>query len=288
MLVIAGVTGHVGSAAAKELLARGETVKVLVRDAAKGEVWSRQGATVAVVDLNDRAGLASALRGSRGFFALLPTNYAATDFHADQRRTADSIAGAVRDSGVPHVVMLSSAGAELTEGTGPILGLHYLENRLRETGVVLSAIRSVHFQEKVEAILGAAREEGIYLNFGDSAETPIPMVATRDIGAAVVETLLSPPATSEVIDIEGPAYTERQVAEKLGALLGRPLQVVNIPREGWADAMAEGGIPHHVAEVLAELYDADQQGILQPRGDRRIHGQTAIDVTLREMLQAGA
>lgn len=286
MYTIAGVTGHVGAAAARELLARGEKVRVLVRDAAKGESWVRQGAEVAVADLNDRAGLADALRGSSGCFVLLPANYAAADFHADQRRTADSIAGAVKDSGVPHVVMLSSSGADLAEGTGPIVALHYLEQRLREMGAVLSAIRPVFFQEKVGEVLGAAREAGVYPVFGDSADVPIPMNATRDIGVVVAETLLSPPATSEVIDLAGPAYTERQVAEKLGAALGRSLQIVTIPRPGWVDAMAEAGLPRHIAEVLAEMYDGFQCGIIQPRGDRQVRVHTEIDDTIRNLVQA--
>jgi uncharacterized protein YbjT (DUF2867 family) len=111
------------------------------------------------------------------------------------------------------------------------------------------------------------------------------MIATRDIGAVAAEALLSPPPTSEVIDLEGPAYTERQVAEKLGAALGKPLQVVNIPRPAWVDSLVETGLPRHIAELIAELYDADQRGILQPRGDRRVHGRTPIDETLRNLVR---
>ena len=44
MYVIAGVTEHVGAVAAKELLAKKKPVKVIVRDAKKGETWSKQGA----------------------------------------------------------------------------------------------------------------------------------------------------------------------------------------------------------------------------------------------------
>jgi hypothetical protein len=42
MYVIAGVTEHVGSVAAMELLAKKKPVKVIVRDAKKGETWSKQ------------------------------------------------------------------------------------------------------------------------------------------------------------------------------------------------------------------------------------------------------
>ncbi|GAA2836789.1 hypothetical protein GCM10020220_027040 [Nonomuraea rubra] len=71
-------------------------------------------------DLGDRAALAEAFRGCRGAFVMLPTDPAADD--TGHRALAASIAGAVRDSGVPHVVMLSSLGAELAEGTAPSAG----------------------------------------------------------------------------------------------------------------------------------------------------------------------
>src|SRR5690242_13128312 len=123
MFVVAGVTGHVGSVVAEQLLARGQKVKVIVRDAAKGAAWSRKGAEVAVGSLEDAASITAALRGASGFFTLLPPNFQAADFYGAQRKTADSIAAAVKESGVPHVVLLSSIGADLSDGTGPIKGL---------------------------------------------------------------------------------------------------------------------------------------------------------------------
>src|SRR5262245_22567326 len=72
MFVVAGVTGHVGSVVAERLLAKGQKVKVIVRDAAKGAAWSKKGAEVAAGTLEDTAFLTGALRGASGFFALLP------------------------------------------------------------------------------------------------------------------------------------------------------------------------------------------------------------------------
>src|SRR5580693_1475416 len=149
MFVIAGVTGHVGSVVAEQLLARGQKVKVVVRDAAKGAAWSKKGAEVAVGEIGDAAFLTGALKGASGFFTLLPGDFAAPDFYAAQRRQADAITSAVKASGVPHVVILSSVGADLAEGNGPIKGLHYLENQLRATGTKLTAIRAGYFQENV-------------------------------------------------------------------------------------------------------------------------------------------
>jgi uncharacterized protein YbjT (DUF2867 family) len=256
MYAITGVTGHVGGAAVRALRAAGEPVRAVTR---------------AVADLTDRTSLAAAFTGCRGAFVLLPTVPDGDD--AAHRAMADTIAGAVADSGVPHVVMLSSFGADLPAGTGPIRWLHHLENALRGTGAVVTAIRSPHFQEKVEDVLGAP----VYPVFGSSADVPVPMVATRDIGAAVAYALTHPPARSEVVDLEAPVYTERQVAGELNR------EVVLVPRAAWADTLVQAGVPPLLATELADLYDAGERGLLEPRGDRRHLCTTTLTETLKEI-----
>jgi len=284
MFVVAGVTGHVGSVVAEQLLAKGQKVKVIVRDAQKGAAWSKKGAEVAVGALGDEAFLTGALKGATGFFTLLPPNYAAPDFYADQRQTAASIGAAVKASGVGHVVILSSVGADLAEGNGPIKGLHHLENAIRAAGAKLTAIRAGYFQENVANSLAPAKGMGIFPNFAPSADYPMPMIATRDIGALAAESLLSPPAKSENVDLHGPAYSIRQVAEKLGAALGKTLQIVDIPEAGWVSAMTQGGMPAHVAEVYAEMYKGFATGLIAPKGDRMAQGKTTLDEVIKTLV----
>jgi uncharacterized protein YbjT (DUF2867 family) len=284
MFVVAGVTGHVGSVAAEQLSAKGQKIKVIVRDAAKGTAWSKKGAEVAVGGLDDPAFLAGALRGASGFFTLLPPNYQATDFFASQRKTADSIAAAVKASGVPHVVLLSSVGADVPEGTGPIKGLHYLENLLRATGVKLTSIRAGSFQENVGNSLEPARKMGIFPNFAPSADYPLPMIATADIGALAAESLMSPPAKSEFVDLLGPSYSYRQVAEKLGAALGKTLKVVDIPPAGHLDALKQAGLSQTLAEAFAEMYRGFASGKITPKGDRLVQGHTTLDETIKRLV----
>lgn len=286
--VIAGVTGHVGSVVANELLAQGERIKAIVRDGNRGAAWRERGAEIAVGSLDDRAFLTNALAGAAGFFVLLPPNDAETgDYFAAQRRTSDAIAGAVKDSAVPHVVMLSSLGAELAEGTGPIKALHYLENALRATGTKLIAIRASYFQENIASIIPAARQAGIFPNFLPSAEMSIPMVATQDIGRLAATLLKSPHQRSETVDLLGPMYSARQLAEKLGTALGKPLQVVDIPADGQVEAMIQAGLPRPIAEVYAEMYAAIGSGLITTKGDRAVTGTTAIEDVLSVLLGGG-
>lgn len=284
MFVIAGVTGHVGSVVAEQLLAKGQKVKVLVRDSGKGEAWSKKGAEVAVGELGDSAFLTGALRGASGFFTLLPPNFGAADFYAFQRATAASIADAVKAAGVPHVVILSSVGADLAEGNGPIKGLFHLENALRATGTKLSAIRAGYFQENVGNSLAPAKGMGIFPNFAPSADYPMPMIATKDIGQLAADTLLAPPAQSETVDLHGPAYSIREVAQKLGAALGKELQVVDVPAAGHVDALMQGGFSKQVAEIFAEMYAGFGSGAIRPCGDRMVQGKTTLDEVLKTLV----
>jgi uncharacterized protein YbjT (DUF2867 family) len=281
MFVIAGVTGHVGSVVANELLAKKMPVTVIVRDLEKGTPWAKKGAQVAVGRLQDQAFLTATLKGAEGFFTLLPPDFSSPDFYAAQRTTADAIAAAVKASGVPHVVILSSVGADLPSGTGPIRGLHYLENVLRGTGTTLSAIRAGYFQENAANSLAPARQAGIFPNFTASADYPVPMIATRDIGMLAAKSLLDKPKKSENVDLQGPAYSIRQVAEKLGAALGKTLKIVDIPPSGWVEAMKKGGIPEHVAIVFAEMYAGFASGAIKPKGDRLVQGKTELDEVIR-------
>ncbi len=284
MFVVAGATGRVGSATAERLLAEGADVRVLVRREADAAAWVRRGAEARVVSLGDRTALGTMIAGCEGMFVLLPFDLGIGDLDRYADGLIASIAGAVADARVPHVVMLSSGGADLPVGTGPITGLHRLEVALRGTGAALTALRSGHFQEKVGDVLEVARESGLYPVFASSADVPLPMVATRDLGAVAAAELLAPAASSEAVDVIGPAYTEREVAEVLGRALGRDLDVQPVPAEEWAGALMDAGFRPHVAASLAELYRADETGMLRPRGDRSVRVSTGIESTIERML----
>jgi uncharacterized protein YbjT (DUF2867 family) len=284
MFVVAGVTGNVGSVVAQELLSKGEKVKVIVRDAAKGAEWSKKGAEVAIGTLEDAAFLTGALKGAEGFFTLLPPNYKVSGFYAFQRKTADSIASAVKANSVPHVVILSSIGADLEAGTGPIRGLHYLEKVLNATGTKLTAVRAGYFQENVGNSLAPAKSAGIFPNMTPSADYPMPMIATRDIGLLAAHELLFPSAKSDIIDLQGPAYSIRQVAEKLGAAIGKKLQVVDVPPAAQAGAMVQAGFSQELAEIFAEMNAGFASGKVRPVGDRLKLGRTTLDSVIKKFV----
>jgi uncharacterized protein YbjT (DUF2867 family) len=278
--VVAGVTGHVGSVVARDLLAAGDAVTVIVREARKGAEWSARGAQVAVGSLDDAEFVASTVKGADGFFTLIPPHYATGDIYRAQRKSADALAAGIERGGVPLVVLLSSVGADRADKNGPIKSLHYAENKFRETGTRLVAVRAGSFQENIAGAVAAAKNAGIFPNFLPSADLPTPQVASQDVGHAIAKVLESAPARSEVVDLIGPAYSSRQLAEKLGKLLGKTLPIVDIPAAGHVAALQQAGVPPDVAAAFAEMYAGFSAGLLTPKGDRSIQGTTTIDEIL--------
>jgi uncharacterized protein YbjT (DUF2867 family) len=287
MFVVAGVSGRTGQVVAEVLLAQGCKVRVLVRDARTRGSWDRRGAEVALLSLDDGDALTLALQGAAGFYTLLPEDGGKEQFDAHRRRMANAIAGAVKASRIPHVVLLSAAAAVLTQGNGPAQALHHLENALRATGTTLTAIRASYFQENVLTALPAAKYDGIFPNFLPSADAAIPTVATRDIGRLAARCLLEPPAKSEVIDLVGPMYSMRQVSEKLAAAMGKGLRVVDIPAALHVEVLAKAGLSRQFAAAIAETYACFASGLVSPRGDRMISGTTTLDDILPGLVGGG-
>jgi uncharacterized protein YbjT (DUF2867 family) len=285
--VVAGATGKVGSVVAAELLARHHAVTVIVRNEERGLEWARRGADVSVGSLDDRAFVARAVHGAAGFFTLLPENVAPDDFHGTRRHMADAIASGVQDGGVPHVVMLSAGAASLPDGNGPAKDLHYCERQLATHAKQLTLLRASYFQDNVSDVIPAAVQGGIYPNFLASADAPIPMIATVDIGRFAANALMNPPQRTERIDLFGPSYTIREVAAALGRVLGKHLEVVDIPAARQSDTLVEAGIPRPLADAVAEMFAAFNAGLIKPQGDRCLVGATTIDEVIRRYVPSG-
>lgn len=288
MYAIAGVTGHVGSVAAETLLSQGKPVRVIVRDAAKGAPWAARGAEVAIADLNDEAALTRAFAGAAGAFVLLPPTQTATSERPveDNQRLARTIAAAVRAAKLPHVVLLSSVGAQHADGTGPIKALHYAEAQLAATGAALTAVRASYFQENWGASLGALAQ-GILPTFVTKS-VRYAQVATRDIGRTVASALVEGAAAGSRIAIElaGPRdYTGEDVAAVLSKLTGKTIPAVDVPLDQVVPTFTSFGLSAAMAGLYREMYEGIMAGLVAPEaGNRTVRGSVDVADTLAALL----
>lgn len=289
MYAIAGVTGNTGRVAAETLLARGEKVRVVVRDPAKGQAFADKGAEVAVADLSDAAALTNALRGAKGAYVLVPPNFVVTDFAAYQDGISDAIAQAVAAAKVPHVVLLSSVGADVPAGTGPIAGLYRAEAKLSNIpGTVATFIRAGYFVENLGGSLGALAH-GILPTFF-AADFPVTMIATQDIGELAATLLLEGASQTSAVQLGGTATggtTYEDVADAIGRITGKRPQVVVNPVSAMSDALQGFGVPKTMADLYQEMTTAMLNGTIthQP-GLRTIPMKTSVETVLRGLLSA--
>ncbi len=287
MYAIAGVSGHTGTVVADTLLAAGKPVRVIVRDAAKGAPWQARGAEVAVASLDDAAALTRALTGVTGVYLLVPPRPASTAPLEENRGLIAALAAAVTAAGKPHVVLLSSIGAHLPAGTGPIRSAYDAEVALTATGAPLTAIRAAYFLENWAGGFGALGQ-GILPTFIPQAQV-IPMVATRDIGRTAAAALIEGGRGRTVIELAGARdYSPRDVAAALAQLTGRPVAAHDAPLDAVVSTFTGFGLSAAFAELYREMYAGVIAGTVRWEGGaaRPIRGALALEDALRPLLPA--
>ncbi len=289
MYAILGASGNTGSVVAHALLGAGQKVRVVVRDAAKAKALAAAGAEVITGSVDDAATLARAFDGARGAYVLLPPDMKSTDLPADNRRRAEVIRDALAAAKVPHVVLLSSVGAQMPSGTGPIATLHTAETLLRSIpGTKLTAIRAGYFFENSANLLHPMKADGVLPAFATKLDVPIPMVATRDIGETAAQALLAPPAASETILLTGPKLESyADVARAFGAALGREVRAVSAPFDAVVPTFTGMGASPHVAGLYREMVEGFDAGRIRPEGDeRRVLGKIDAAAFAKSVVRA--
>jgi uncharacterized protein YbjT (DUF2867 family) len=274
MYTISGASGNTGKVVAETLLARGEKVRAIGRSAERLQFLTAKGAEPFVSDFTDARKLTEAFRGAEGVYVLLPPNFATGDYRAYQDQVSDAIATAVRNSGAKRVVSLSSIGADKPSGTGPVVGLHNLEQKLnRIDGVNVLHLRAAYFMENTLAQAGAIRTLG--MSIGPlRADLEVPMIATRDIGAVAVEALLNPDfAGKQTRELQGQRDLDyAEAAAIIGKAIGKPgIKYVQGADDQMRKAFVLAGLSEDLARLILEMAGALNSGhmkALEPRSTR--------------------
>ncbi len=271
MYVILGASGNTGNVVAKNLLARGQKVRVVGRNTAHLQPLAAQGAEIFIGDVLDASALSQAFRKADAAYVMIPPNPTSNGFRAYQDRVSDAIAAAVRNAGVKNVVSLSSFGADKPGGTGPVVGLYELEQRLNQIdGANVLHLRAGYFMENTLPQVGAIRMAGSMIG-PVAPNLKLPMIATRDIGEAAADALLrlgfQGKQTRELQGQRDLDYTE--AAAIVGKAIGKPdLGYIQAPDGQIRAAMVQMGMSDNMAGLILEMagaLNAGQMRALEPR-----------------------
>lgn len=277
MIVVTGATGRTGRSATEELLAKGEKVRVVGRDAKKLAPFAERGAEPFVGKAEDVDSMTAAFNGASAVYLVLPEDTSQQDLRAHQERVSDSYAAAIAGAQVPFVVNLSSIGAQHSKNTGPIVGLHNQEQKLnRVAGLNVLHLRAAYFMENLFMSIAPLRSTGT-LPGGLQGDVPIPWIATKDIGAYAATRLAGRNFFgSSIQELHGQRdISMKEAASIVGNAIGKPgLAYAFVPSTMLGVVMMEMGMPKKTAELLIEMWDGANAGLIAPQEARSAKNTT--------------
>jgi len=286
LYVICGATGNVGSKVAKSLLAAGTAVRAVGRERVRLGPLAATGAEPWPGDLGDAKFLSKAFSGAAGVFAMIPPKYDTPDLVAYQNGIGEALVSALERARVPRVVTLSSIGAHLFEGTGPIRGLYDLEKKLDRLGQAeVVHLRAAYFMENLLWNVPVIREHGVN-GSPIRPDAPIPMVATKDIADEAARLLTAKTLSGHSVRyLLGPrSLTMTEATRILGHAIGKPnLRYVQFPEEEARKAMSGMGMSDSVIEALLEMQRGFNAGRIRPTQERNASNTTPT--TLEEFAE---
>ncbi|MBC7901568.1 MAG: NmrA family NAD(P)-binding protein [Saprospiraceae bacterium] len=276
MNIVTGATGQTGSVVANTLLEKGLPVRVIVRSEEKGKPWKDRGAEVAIADVQDADALTGAFEGGKALYLMIPPNYQSEDLMAESDIAIKAFQIAIKNSSLEKLVVLSSIGAQLPSGTGPVVSLHRLEQALQDSEIPVTFLRPPSFMENWTPVLDTVRSEGVLPSFHLPLDEKIPQISTDEIGRIAAEEMQEYTEGIKVRELAGIFYSPNDVAESFSRVLGKPVTAVPVPEEQWLDILTTYSSPRN-AEIMYELFEGMNSGRLTFETENPLQGTVTID-----------
>src|SRR5579863_10012250 len=273
MYLILGATGNTGSIVANVLLSKGKKVRVVGRDSGRLKPFVDKGAEAFTADMSDAAALTKAFSGARAAYLLLPP----VKSPEEQERDSDGIAKAAKESGLRYAVHLSSYGAQVAKGAGPVSGLHSSEQKLNAIDSLnVLHLRAGYFMENNLAAIGMIHGMGLVGN-ALLPDVKLPMIATRDVGNYAAQRLLhldfSGKQTRELLGERDLSMTE--VTAVIARGIGKPdLRYQQLSYDQVQQALTDLGVPPKGAALYVEMYKAINEQVVVPLEPRSSENTT--------------
>ena len=273
MYVILGANGNTGSIIANFLLSKDKKVRVVGRDTERLQRLVRKGAEAFKADVSDAAALTNAFGGARAAYLMLPP----LNSREEQERQSDAIAKAAKESGLRYAVHLSSYGAHVPEGTGPVAGLHSSEQKLNAiSDLNVLHLRAAYFMENNLAAIDMIHGMG---RFGHALlpDLKLPMIATRDIGdfaaQRVLELDFSGKQTRELLGDRDLSMVEATAV--IGRGIGKPdLRYEQFSYDQLQQVLTQAGFSPKKAAVYIEMFQSINARLLAAQEPRSSQNST--------------
>jgi len=260
--VVTGSLGNISKPLAERLVAAGHSVTVVSSKAEKTAQIEALGARAAIGSVEDVGFLTKTFKGADAVYTMVPPNFGASNWKKYIGGIGENYAAAIKAAGVKNVVNLSSIGAHMSEGCGPVSGLYFVEKALNGLeGVNVKHLRAGFFYTNFLGNIGMIKNMGIIgSNYGEGAK--LTLVHPSDIAEAAAIDLLGLSFKGKNIGyVVSDEKTTHAVAAILGKAIGKPdLTWINFSDEDLESGLLQAGLPQEVAKNYAEMGTAMRSG----------------------------
>ena len=285
MYAVTGITGKVGAAVARSLLAADQPVRAVVRDRGKGAGWANLGCDIAVADLSDARALTKAFEGTEGVFAMLPPVFDPAPGFPEAREFIASMYTALAEAKPKKVVALSTIGADAPH-PNLLNALGLMEEALRALPMPVVFLRAAWFMENAAWDIASARQ-GIIQSYLQPLDRPIPMIATDDVGRTAAALLQEHWEGSRVVELEGARrVSPNALAAAFAKVLAQPVRAEAVSRDRWESIFRAQGMKNPTPRM--QMIDGFNAGWIDfpNRGANARKGGIGIDQAIASLTSA--
>jgi uncharacterized protein YbjT (DUF2867 family) len=232
MFAVTGITGQVGAAVARSLLAANQPVRAVIRDRSKSAPWARLGCDIAIAGLEDTGALTTAFEGTAGVFAMLPPVFDPAPGFPEAARLISLLSAALARAKPSKVVVLSTIGAD-SPHPNLLNVLGQLEKVLGSLPMPVTFLRAAWFMENAAWDIAPAKS-GLIQSYLQPLDRAVPMISTEDVGRAAAALLQERWEGKRVVELESAQrVSPNALAAAFAEVLGTPVRVEAVPRDQW-------------------------------------------------------
>ncbi len=283
--VITGSIGHISKPVVVALVKAGKHVSVITSNPEKAKEIEQLGARALIGSVLDPSFVKKSFAGADVVYTMIPPIWQTDNWQASQKKVADHYIDAIKSNNIKYIVNLSSIGAHLKEGTGPVVALNYFETALNGIpGLNVRHLRPASFYYNFLSQIGLIKHAGIMgANYGAGSQK-LALVHTRDIAAIVQDELLNLKFIgNSVRHIVSDERTGTDVANVLGKAIGKDLAWVAFSDDEQLKGLLDAGVPATHAIPFVEMGIALRNGKMQDQlSTEKIVGPTKLEEFAQE------
>jgi uncharacterized protein YbjT (DUF2867 family) len=287
--LITGSLGNISKPVVEGLVKQGNIVSVITGSQDRVADIEKLGAKALVGNLFDATFVERAFQDIDVAYTMIPPIWQTANWRKSQNEIGNLYFNALQKSNVKHVVNLSSIGAELGKGVGPVDGLYDFEQLVNQLPQLhVKHLRPSFFFQNFYSHVPLIKQAGIMgANFGEGEK--IFLVHTKDIATVALEELLSLNFTNKSARyIISDERTGQEVAAAIGKAIGKELNWVVFSDEQQKSGMLQAGLSETHADGYATMGKALRDGAMQQGARKNLpaFGKTKLEDFAKEFALA--